>query len=171
MFRWIAEKCRKARLNRALLKADAIAVDLIAHWEGFRATSYQCGAEKWTIGYGTTQWPDNIRWGGGPVREGENITEPQARELLKNDAGDCVSLANLLLGSRDPGELAAVGSLIYNTGLRAVRESRFLKAYKRGDMAKAKLEFLDFNRIDGVFSQGLQNRRNAEWKIFTGEGV
>ena len=53
-------------------------LDLIAEFEGFRASPYLCPAGVATIGYGSTFYPD-----GQPVELTDApITEPKAKEML-----------------------------------------------------------------------------------------
>lgn len=58
------------------------AVDLIAEFEGFRASVYDDGVGVATIGYGSTFYPDgrSVTWNDAP------ISEPEARKMMQGIA-------------------------------------------------------------------------------------
>ena len=138
---------------------------LVVH-EGFRANAYLCGGNVWTYGYGCTRRPDGTR-----VEEGDNISKAVARKLLAEEATAALNHAKRLTRGHlpTPGALAAIGSLIYNMGPGLVEHSHFLEHWKNGEMADAKWHFIDFNKIDGLPSKGLTNRREQEWEVLTGK--
>ena len=140
-------------------------VNILIKWEGFRSRAYQCSGGVWTYGYGSTYRPD-----GGRVEPNDTITKPQARALLTETAVSCLKAARELTDGHSPSQgcLAAIASLIYNVGASAVSRSRFLAAWKRGDIDAAKAEYIDFNKSGGKVVQGLINRREAEWAVLTG---
>ena len=51
--------------------------ELIKKWEGLSLKAYKCPAGVWTIGYGTTFYPD-----GSKVKEGDTCTKEEADGLL-----------------------------------------------------------------------------------------
>ena len=53
------------------------AIDIIKKYEGLSLKAYKCPAGVWTIGYGTTVYPD-----GQKVKEGDVITKTKAEALL-----------------------------------------------------------------------------------------
>ena len=82
-------------------------VEMIKHYEGFRAKPYLCPAGVLTIGYGETK---GVKWG-------MTITEPDALKLLITSIDGYVQpmnrklTRNLPLYQRDAG-----GSVAYNRG-------------------------------------------------------
>ena len=62
------------------MKVSQNCIDLIKKWEGCKLTAYKCPAGVWTIGIGTTCYPDGRR-----VREGDKITDQQAEGFLVNE--------------------------------------------------------------------------------------
>ena len=54
--------------------------ELLKEFEGFRKEAYQCSAGVWTIGYGTTIYPDGSR-----VKQGDKIDERTAEKLCLAD--------------------------------------------------------------------------------------
>jgi lysozyme len=108
-------------------------VDMIAGFEGFSAKSYICPGGTWTIGFGTTQWPM-----GQPVKEGQVIDLPQARELLKQHIAWVQSEISMDVPGHYPEHvLDACVSLAYNIGVAEFRASTCLKRLKQGNLIKA----------------------------------
>lgn len=142
-------------------------VDMLCRFEGYRSNAYLCPAKVWTIGYGSTRMPS-----GRPVMEGDNITKTTARRLLADHTATALGEARRLLADATVapsiGCTAAVASLIYNVGPLAVAKSRFLAAWRAGDMKTAETEYIDFNKVGGKPVRGLTLRREAEWAILTG---
>jgi lysozyme len=114
-----------------------------------------------TIGYGHT---------GSDVKEGLVITKEQSQSLLEDDAAisaDCVR--RILQKWKDDGlqsymvtqgEFDALVSLVFNSGCKAVRMSRFIQYLKNGQNKKAGESILKYR------SSGLDNRRTAESNMF-----
>lgn len=159
---------RNKRRRERVLQQDPLdlLVDMLADFEGFRANAYLCQGKVWTYGYGCTRRTD-----GSPVRMGDNIREPAARKLLREEAAAALEYARGLTDGFSPtaGAQAAIASLIYNFGIGEVQGSKFIAAWRRGDMAEAEFQFVDFNKVKGVPIPGLTRRRKAEWKVLTGE--
>jgi lysozyme len=137
----------------------AMAADLVAEFEGFRATSYLCPAKVWTIGYGTTRWGD-----GRAVSAGEGpVDQATARRLLANDLRHAdQAVADLVTVPLSPGQRAALISLIYNIGRGAFARSTLLMHLNAGRLDAAAGEFLRWNKAGGVVLGGLVRRRSAE---------
>ena len=62
------------------MKVSQNCIDLIKKWEGCKLTAYKCPAGVWTIGIGTTCYPD-----GRPVKQGDKITDQQAEGFLVHE--------------------------------------------------------------------------------------
>ena len=157
---WIHKRRRRER------PALDILVSMLMPFEGFRSEAYQCSAGVWTYGYGSTRTPNGKR-----VEQYFTITKSEARALLTEEAVYVLNRARALTDGYSPtnGCLAAIASLIYNVGEKAVAKSRFLAAWKRCDMEQARIEFVDFNKVSGKVVRGLTRRREAEWKVLTGK--
>ena len=55
-------------------------VDIICDFEGKRLVAYDDGVGVWTIGFGTTIYPNGIK-----VKKGDTCTEAQAKEYMAHD--------------------------------------------------------------------------------------
>lgn len=112
---------------------------LIREFEDLRLRAYQCSANKWTIGYGSTFYPD-----GRPVRKGDKITEAEAEPLLTatlrpfedavNRAMEGVTLTQY--------QFDAMVAYAYNAGVDAFRSSSVCEAMRnnRPDLAATSFE-------------------------------
>lgn len=96
------------------------------------------------------------------------MTEPQADELLRKDLAPRVSdVRNLTAGlNLTQCQFDALVSFQYNTN-RLAKSQLLLDLIKgeRGDNIRN--DFLKYNLCNDKVSDGLTNRRKAEWKIFT----
>ena len=57
-----------------------IGLKLIAQFEGCYLQAYLCPANVWTIGIGTTVYPNGVK-----VKKGDKCTEEQALKYLRHD--------------------------------------------------------------------------------------
>jgi lysozyme len=136
-------------------------IDVIAGFEGFSAKAYVCPGGKWTIGFGTTKWPD-----GRAVKEGDVISRETARDLLtKHAAWVQGEIARDIPAGLPPHVTDACVSLAYNIGIAAFKGSTCLKRLKDGDLAGAAEALRWWNKADGVVLGGLIARREAEADI------
>lgn len=137
----------------------AYAIDLIKKYEGLSLKAYKCPAGVWTIGYGTTVYPD-----GKPVKMGDTITKDEATALLLDYV-----INQILPHIRDLGltsnQEAAVCSLIYNIGWSAFAKSKCYKGIKNKDW---ELVFANWDWIKGggKVLKGLVKRREEERFLF-----
>lgn len=100
-------------------------LDLIKEFEGLRLKAYRCPQGVWTIGYGSTYYPDGSR-----VKANDEITESQADEMLKHHVQHEIieKLDQDLLAKLHIEQLSALCSLIYRIGITSFNKS-FLKAH------------------------------------------
>lgn len=145
---------------------------ILKRFEGFVDHPYRDVAGVWTIGYGTTQYPN-----GQKVRYGDpKITQGQAEEYSLADLADRVTaVADLVTAPATTGMLAALLDFSYNLGIGALRSSTLLKKLNAGDYSGAAAEFGKWTkaRQNGVLvvQPGLVARRNAERDLFLSEGL
>lgn len=141
-------------------------INLIIHFEELQLTAYLCQAGVWTIGYGTTRYPDGQR-----VKPGDKITRENAVKLFKGDIAFFErKVDDLTRDDITQHEFDALVSFCYNVGpyedgyagssLRKAVNSR------TADPLYIDGRFGVWNkaRVEGVLkvSNGLIRRRKAE---------
>ena len=105
-----------------------IDLNFIKKHEGLRLKAYPdpaSGGEPWTIGYGNTFYPPSIN-GGRKVKEGDQITQNQADEILKYVVDKFMRLASISQ-PLNANQKTAMASLIYNIGVSAFNRSTVLR--------------------------------------------
>ena len=151
-----------------------LAIPLIKQFEGFRAAPYLCPAKRWTIGYGTTKYPDGrkVTANDEPISQLTALRYLQASvERVERD------LHPLLLREPTPQQHAALICLAYNIGVGAhdgvkgdLADSTLLARFNAGLIAAASDQFLVWNKahVDGKVEElpGLTKRRQAERALF-----
>lgn len=130
--------------------------DLIKKYEGCRLTAYKCPAGIWTIGYGTTVYPN-----GQPVKRGDKCTQAEADSLLEWYVKNKIQLPSGI----NKNQAAALQSLIYNIGQGAFDRSSLKKAIVAKDW-KAVWKNWDWVTGGGKFLNGLAKRRAEELMLF-----
>ena len=116
-----------------------IAVARLANDEGFRGHAYLDTQDTWTIGYGSTRHAD-----GTPVKEGDTISERDAREELERDVREAAEgLDHAVSWWRGLPDDAQIGLLFaaFQLGVSGVMGFRnMLRALRRGDYETAAVE-------------------------------
>ena len=136
-------------------------IDFIKQFEGFRAKTYRCSAGVLTVGYGHT---------GPDVRDGDEITEEIAEQLLEADLAEAEAAVNDYVDvALEQHEFDALVSFTFNCGVGALRASTLLKLLNQGRYSEAAVQFHRWNKADGKVVQGLVNRRAAEAELFGGK--
>ena len=97
--------------------------DLIKQFEGLFLNAYPdpaTGAEPYTIGYGTTIYPD-----GKKVKLGDSISEQEAYEYLVHEVNEKAKGVDKLVTANDikQQQFDALVSFAYNCGLGNLRSS------------------------------------------------
>lgn len=142
------------------------AEDLCKRFEGYRPTPYLCPAGVWTIGYGTTRYPDGARVSGTDPA----ITEEQAAEYLSQELlaiklqllRSCASLKD------KPQKLEAVADWVYNLGMGKLLASTMWKHLKDSRWESAAIECQKWVYGGGKVLPGLVRRRMAESILIRG---
>ncbi|MBO4626186.1 MAG: lysozyme [Alphaproteobacteria bacterium] len=130
--------------------------DLIKQYEGCRLTAYKCPAGVWTIGYGTTVYPNGVS-----VKQGDKCTQAQADAYLEWYVKNKIKVPAGLTAK----QAEAVQSLIYNIGQGAFDRSSLKKAIVAKDW-KAVYKNWDWVTGGGAFLKGLAKRRAHELMLF-----
>ena len=134
-------------------------LELTKSFEKCRLIPYQDSGGVWTNGWGNTH----------RVTPGVTITQAKADdELVANvqDAVDCVNdNVNVDLNQ---DQFDALVDFVFNIGCGAFKGSTLLRKLNAGDYQGAEAQFAVWNKIKGVTSRGLDNRRAGEIDLFNG---
>lgn len=139
------------------------ALEMIKHFEGLRLEAYQCSAEKWTIGYGTTHTAL------GAVKPGQRITKAEAERLFESDIRLFEQrVRDLVEVPLTDNQFSALVSFAYNLGEGALKRSTLLRKLNNSDFSGAADEFPKWKYAGGKEELGLVRRRAAERRMFVG---
>ena len=137
-------------------------VDLICGFEGKRLTAYDDGVGVWTIGFGTTVYPNSIK-----VKKGDACTEVQAKAYMAHDLKKFESAVNNTVKvPLNQNQFDALVSLAYNIGTNAFSKSTLVKKLNANDIRGAADQFDVWVNAGGKRMQGLVNRRAKEKALF-----
>ncbi len=137
-------------------------VDLICSFEGKRLTAYDDGVGVWTIGFGTTVYPNGIK-----VKKGDTCTEAQAKAYMAHDLKKFASAVNnAVTVPLNQNQFDALVSLAYNIGTGAFSKSTLVKKLNANDYRSAADQFDVWVNAGGKRMQGLVNRRAKEKALF-----
>jgi lysozyme len=140
-------------------------LELIASFEGYRDKAYMCPGGKWTIGYGTTAYPETKQ----AVQRGDTCTRDQAWAWLTADADELMYQVKAAFTWEAPEHIVdACTSFTYNLGLTNFLESTFLKSLNKGDLQAGAAEIKWWNKArdprtgEKRVLGGLRARRESE---------
>ena len=151
------------------MKISDKGLKLIQEFEDFVSTPYQDSARVWTIGYGSTYYPNGKK----VTKFDKPINRLYAETIQKNViARDFEPVINELLekeiasGFITQNMYDAIISLTYNIGVNGFKRSSVLRLLKQGDKQNAADAFLLWNMAGGKVLRGLVRRREKERKLF-----
>lgn len=132
--------------------------DLIAEFEGYRSTAYLCPGNVWTIGFGTTKYPN-----GTPVKQGDSCTREQAIAFKEHDN---IRKTNNVMKFHphynwNQNEFDALVSFAYNVG--SIDQLTQWGKRTKSQIAEAMLLYVTSK---GVRLAGLVRRRETERVLF-----
>jgi len=143
------------------------ALKAIKRFEGCKLKSYLCPAGVWSIGWGSTNYL------GSPVKEGDQINQQWADDLLRNSVLNNfgAGLFKLLPDAKQwpSHQIAALVSFAYNVGLGAFEESTLHKRLKVSTGNREQIvreEMPKWIHGGGVVLAGLERRRATEIDLF-----
>ena len=137
-------------------------IDLICNFEGKRLTAYDDGVGVWTIGFGTTVYPNGIK-----VKKGDTCTEAQAKAFMAHDLKKFeAAVNNAVTVPLSQNQFDALVSLAYNIGTNAFSGSTLVKKLNSNDFRGAADQFDVWVNAGGKRMQGLVNRRAKEKEVF-----
>lgn len=143
----------------------------IAYVENFSDTAYFCGA-KWTIGYGTTAYPD-----GSSVSPGQRITRKYALECVRRHLRRYVFpvIETSVEKQLSQNEMIATCLFVYNIGggnftnRKGMGPCAFLNALNNNESAEeCARKMTECRYAAGNVAEGLLKRRWVEGAIFCG---
>ncbi|MGE3681942.1 MAG: lysozyme [Bdellovibrionales bacterium] len=139
------------------------AVNLIKLFEGYRSKAYLCPAGVWTIGHGTTRYPDGFK-----VMPGDTCTEEEAEAYLAYDVKEYAAHVKSVVEVRiNNNEFCALTSFCYNVGMGNLSRSTLLRLLNAGTpRIEVAEQFARWNRGGGKVLRGLVRRRKAEKELF-----
>lgn len=141
------------------MQIDNSGIALIQGFEGTKLQAYQDVKGVWTIGTGTTVYPN-----GNYVKQGDVITQSQADQYLQYDLQRFVNSVNSLVKAPlNQNQFNALVSLVYNIGSTAFANSTLLRTLNSGNY---NVDFTVWCYSGGVKIQGLLNRRIKEQQLF-----
>ena len=144
------------------MQVSTAGINLICSFEGLRLNAYDDGVGVWTIGFGTTIYPNGIK-----VKRGDTCTTEQAKAYMAHDLKKFESAVNSAMTmSINQNQFDALVSLAYNIGTSAFKNSTLVKKLNAGDIRGAAAQFDVWNKGGGKVMQGLVNRRAKERKLF-----
>ncbi|MHC3123230.1 lysozyme [Acinetobacter sp. GN11] len=134
----------------------------MSSFEDTRIKAYDDGVGVWTIGTGTTIYPNGFK-----VKKGDTCTPEQAKAYFKHDLAKFEKTVNeSVTVSLTQNQFDALVSLTYNIGSGAFKNSTLLKLLNKGDLLGAADQFLVWNKAGGKVMKGLVRRREAERALF-----
>ena len=137
-------------------------IDLIRNFESLRLNAYDDGVGVWTIGYGTTKYPNGIR-----VKKGDTCTLEQAKSYMQHDLKKFEQTVNSAVNVPiNQNQFDALVSLAYNIGRTAFEESTLVKRLNEKNYKAAADQFGLWVNARGKRLQGLVNRRKIEMELF-----
>ena len=137
---------------------------LLAKLEGVKLDAYQDIVGIYTIGIGSTKYPN-----GQPVKKGDKLaSKEEAFKLFVDTSAQYTNCVNkYVLRPLKQNEFDALFCLCYNIGCGAFAKSSLVKFINGGQtIEKIKIGFLMWTKAGGVVSKGLVNRRLAEYNLY-----
>lgn len=144
------------------MKTSQVGIDLISSFEDTKLKAYDDGVGVWTIGTGTTVYPNGVK-----VKKGDTCTLEQAKSYFAHDLKKFEKTVNeLVVVPISQNQFDALVSLTYNIGSGAFTKSTLLRKLNAKDYQGAADQFLVWIRGGGKVLKGLERRRAAERALF-----
>ena len=162
----LIESLKPNIVGEHIMKVSQFGIDLICGFEGLELKAYDDGVGVWTIGYGTTIYPN-----GAKVKKGDTCTLEQAKSYMTHDLKRFESAVceNVRVGLNQ-NQFDALVSLTYNIGIGAFTKSTLLKKLNAGDYKGAAAQFDVWVIAGGKRLDGLVKRRAKEKALFLAVG-
>jgi len=142
-------------------------VTLVTAFEGYSPTPYRCAAGVWTIGFGTTRYPDGRRITGLD----RDCTWLEAEVWLHHELAKAEqTVMRYCKPYLCDKQRAALASFVYNLGSGAFRASTLRRRINSGDWDDVPYQLSRWNKAGGRVLRGLTRRRAAEADLWN-EGI
>lgn len=151
------------------MKTSENGLKLIQEFESFVNAPYLDSARVWTIGYGSTYYPNGKPVTGRDKPITREYAETIQRNVIENDFEPVINellKREIASGFVNQNMFDALVSLTYNIGASGFKRSSVLKWLKQGDKENASNAFLLWNKAGGKVLKGLIKRREKERKLF-----
>lgn len=147
-------------------------VSLIREFEQLRLKAYLCESKVWTIGWGTTVYPNGVK-----VKAGDTITKEEAESFLMLKLRSIISKLEKLpnYNSLNSNQKSALLSFAYNMGENFYGAegfdtiTRVIKYYNPSLRSQVPNAFLLYNKSNGRKSDGLDRRRKREAQLWNSD--
>ncbi|MCU4502454.1 lysozyme [Acinetobacter sp. WU_MDCI_Abxe161] len=145
------------------MSLSQVGINHICNFEGLRLNAYDDGVGVWSIGYGTTRYPNGVS-----VQKGDTCTLEQAKAYMQHDLKIFEhAVNNAVKVPLTQNQFDALVSLTYNIGTGAFKNSTLLKKLNSGDYKEAANQFDVWVNAGGKRLPGLVRRRAMEKKLFS----
>ncbi|UUM26289.1 glycoside hydrolase family protein [Acinetobacter colistiniresistens] len=144
------------------MTTSRVGINLITSFEDEILIAYDDGVGVWTIGFGTTIYPNGVK-----VKRGDVCTAEQAKAFFTYDLKRFEAAVNgAVKVPLTQNQFDALVSLTYNIGENAFKGSTLLKKLNAKDYQGAADQFPQWNKGGGKVLNGLVRRRAAERDLF-----
>ena len=151
------------------MKTSENGLKLIQEFESFEAKPYLDSARVWTIGYGSTYYPNGKKVTGRDKPITREYAETIQRHVIATDFEPVINdllKREIASGFINQNMFDAIISLTYNIGVNGFKRSSVLRLLKQGDKQNAADAFLLWNMAGGKVLRGLVKRREKERQLF-----
>lgn len=141
------------------MKTSSSMIEKLKKYEGWSSTAYWDSTGKvWTIGYGTTTYPN-----GKKVKQGDVITKAQGEQYFLYDVErHAATIEKYVKVPLTQNQFDALSSFNYNLGPYALSNTQLLSYINKNDWNSAALQIQKFDKSGGVTLAGLTKRRKEE---------
>jgi lysozyme len=140
-------------------------IELVSYFEGFYSKPYRCPANVWTIGYGSTRYPNGQR----VTPKDPAITKEQANEIMVWELQGCAdSVLRVCPGLAAYNEpcYGAIVDFCYNLGVGKLQSSTLKRKINAGLWDEVPIQLNKWVYGGGRVLKGLVLRRQAEAAYF-----
>lgn len=126
--------------------------------------AYQDGGGTWTIGVGTTRYPD-----GEKVKEGDAITLDEVYECFRHDLKySCLEVDALTVDTIEQHQFDALVDFVYHYGMPSYKTSTLRKVINKNpkDYKAIAAQFLRWKYDEGKPVEGLLRRSKADAYLY-----